>query len=266
MKEFFEALNSRIRGPLLGNFLIALLLINWKSLAILFFGAGEIETRIENFEAGISLSAFLFLPMMLAVLISFIQPLLALAGAFISYWPMHRKRMLQLRSDSDFEDAKQKKEIERKKMLGELEEELIEKAKRDIQVGEIEDNERRLKLQREIDDLRSNKADINSDKTFDDNVDWAGELPDKAKEMLLAAVGDGKGEIMRLTTLSGTSFSAGPFQYQNIHSGRELAELEEAIDSLVTHELIRDIGYKGEIFRVTSKGYSVADELKEDKA
>ena len=263
MKEFFEALNSRIRAPLLGNFLIALLLINWKSLSILLFGTEKIEARIENFEAEISLGAFLIWPMILAVLISFIQPLLALAGAFISYWPLHWKRMLQLRSDSDFEDAKQKKEIERKKMLGELEEELIEKAKRDIEVDAIEDNERRLKLQREIDELRADSADNNSDKTFDDRVDWVGELPGKAKKMLLAAVGDERGEIMRIRTLSGTSYTAGAFQSQNIGPGRELADFEGAIESLVTHELIRDIGYEGEIFRVTSKGYSVADELKE---
>lgn len=182
----------------------------------------------------------------------------------MAYWPLHWKRMLQLRSDSAFEDVRQKLEIERKRKLGLLEEELIEKAKRDIEVGEIEDEERRIQLQKEIDQLRETETNNELETQVRSDIEWEQVLTVKAREILLAATQGEKGYIHVLKTLSGVVVEAGSFRAENVMEGRELAELEEAISELSTNELIRDVGYKGEVFRVTTRGYQVADTIKKE--
>jgi hypothetical protein len=47
-------------------------------------------------------------------------------------------------------------------------------------------------------------------------------------------------------------------------SPRTQAKWKSAIDELSTNDLVKDVGYKGEIYALTSEGYIVADQLKSE--
>jgi len=264
MRDFFEFFNSRLRTPLLGNFLIGFLLVNWQSALVLVLGTATIEERIGVFQTQLGLQNSIFYPAIVSLFLSIIQPFLRLGGAYLSYWPEHRRRLLQLRSDTEYDLEKKKIELEQQKVTGAFESELIERAKRTANIEEIEDDNARLQALREVDNLRSNTRRAVLEGLSSQVTDWSSKLSGEAKKLLVNAAKSetrNEGEITVLSTLGGTTITAGRFKAEKLSSGRELADLEQAISQLTSFELIRDIGFSGEIFRLTSLGYDVADEL-----
>ena len=74
MKELFEAFNARLRAPLLGNFFIAFIFVNWKSMLFLIFGDVGIETRIERTHSDVNSLNGIALPAVAALLLTAAQP------------------------------------------------------------------------------------------------------------------------------------------------------------------------------------------------
>ena len=87
-------------------------------------------------------------------------------------------------------------------------------------------------------------------------------LSNEARELLLAGASAQDGRILNLRTMGGTSISAGKRQFVEPGNPRSEATWEGALQALVRAGLIEDVGHKREIYRVTAKGYEIADLLR----
>ena len=89
------------------------------------------------------------------------------------------------------------------------------------------------------------------------------QLSNEAHDLLREAVKDPNGSVLTVMTSGGLTIQA---NNKNMVSapkdGRCQALWQGALDELVENELIADVGYKGEVFRVTRRGYELADLLK----
>lgn len=256
MKELLDAFNARIKAPLLGNYVLGVFIINWKAFLTLFLSDGWIENRITAFESQISIGGFLWLPLFFAVAASFLQPFAALAGAWIAFWPAHKRRLLQLKSDSAFENTKLRTVIERRRLERELEVELIGQAQRDKEISDLSDDRVRENLQNQIDELR-NRGTANGSapkKVAPQKLSQTG------LEMLEhAARGGGKIKVQRY--LNGTSVRAGNQTTDPSSKLGSSAPAEGALRELERHSLIRSETEDRSSFVLTEKGYSVAAEM-----
>ncbi len=87
-------------------------------------------------------------------------------------------------------------------------------------------------------------------------------LSDDAKMLLLEASEDPSGDIMKIAYMGGSTFQTNGKQMLQNDSPRERARWASALEILVSEDLVEEVGYKGEIFRVTHYGYEVADQIK----
>ena len=86
-------------------------------------------------------------------------------------------------------------------------------------------------------------------------------VSDLAIDMLKNAADDEHGMIMARSHIGGTLFNAGKKSYDASAGQREIARIRAAIEELVSYDLIEDVGYKGEIFKVTNDGYEAVERL-----
>lgn len=89
-------------------------------------------------------------------------------------------------------------------------------------------------------------------------------LSEDAKSLLVAAKAFA-GQIMYMRNLGGAVIQAGAKDFINPKNDREEARWKAAIDELRGDRLIEDAGSKGEVFRMTKRGYEVADEIEAKK-
>lgn len=84
-------------------------------------------------------------------------------------------------------------------------------------------------------------------------------LSDDAKELLIGAK-NGDGYILYLGSIGGATIQAGSTNFTFQHN-REEARWKAALDELTERLLVDSVGYKGETFRLTKRGYEAADEI-----
>ncbi len=88
-------------------------------------------------------------------------------------------------------------------------------------------------------------------------------LSKEARELLLEAVKDPHGSVIRVMTSGGLTIQANSRNMvTEPHDGRCEAIWQGALDELLENDLLADRGYKGEVFQVTREGYALADRLK----
>lgn len=80
-----------------------------------------------------------------------------------------------------------------------------------------------------------------------------------AIDMLINAAKDEHGMVMNAKFIGGTHFSAGRKSYDVSGGQREIARHHAAVEELINYGLIEDVGYKGEVFRVTHEGYEAVE-------
>ena len=78
--------------------------------------------------------------------------------------------------------------------------------------------------------------------------------------LVYAAYGDG--QILKISTLSGTTISTSGKKFMKDSSAREAARWKGALDRLIYLGWVKSIGKKGEVFELTDVGYKNADMLK----
>lgn len=88
-------------------------------------------------------------------------------------------------------------------------------------------------------------------------------LSSEAKELLLAATEDDQGVIIHSRTMGGLTIQVKRKNYCEKTDRRSQARWEAGLEELITHDLIKDMGHKNEVFQVTARGFAVADELKQ---
>lgn len=90
------------------------------------------------------------------------------------------------------------------------------------------------------------------------------DLSPEAKSLLIEGSLDPHGRIMYVKFNAGFEIQANHKKFNEDNSARLEAKWSSVIEELTSNDLIQDVGYKGEIFKLTSKGYELADELKSD--
>lgn len=91
-------------------------------------------------------------------------------------------------------------------------------------------------------------------------VDNKYRLSEDAQELLKAAAADKSGSIINARYIGGHRIQAGSKQFGGEY-GRESAKWEAALEELVSNDLAKDVGYKGEVFELTHEGWKLADSL-----
>lgn len=78
INDWFNDNKVKINSPVLGAFIGAWLIFNWKQFLLLFWGAGTLESRLSAFEQALSLSNFnmWIWPLLLALVYAFVLPYL----------------------------------------------------------------------------------------------------------------------------------------------------------------------------------------------
>jgi len=84
-----------------------------------------------------------------------------------------------------------------------------------------------------------------------------------AREMLTAAAHDPNGDILRLGMMGGTVIQSNGIAFAKLGDARSEAEALAALEQLEEVGLIRDRGYKREIFTLTDSGFRAADQVGE---
>lgn len=83
-----------------------------------------------------------------------------------------------------------------------------------------------------------------------------------ARELLLEAVADKQGAVLRFRSMTGLGIQTNERQFVKGGDPRSEATWDAAFRQLLELELLRDIGHKGEIFNLTDKGYQTAERLR----
>lgn len=175
MKEILEAIESRVKSPLLGYFTLAFIAVNWKAIFYLLVEDKGAIDRISYFESNTNLFSLLVIPAIAAGIFSIIYPWINYFFLYLCIKPTELRNGLQARSEHNLLIVKQNLEEIRSAMLSSAERELIERAKRDEELNEIEDQEIKEKLKSEIEQLRIERGPLE-----DSNLDPQDfEQPDK---------------------------------------------------------------------------------------
>lgn len=88
------------------------------------------------------------------------------------------------------------------------------------------------------------------------------QLSNEARELLLEAVKDSSGQVIKVRTSGGLTVQTNKKNLVTApHDARCQALWEGAVDELVEHDLIADVGYEGKVFGVTRTGFGLADRL-----
>ena len=83
-----------------------------------------------------------------------------------------------------------------------------------------------------------------------------------AKYLLKECSKDSNRYIMRLGYMDGIDITMNNKNIVKEKNPREIAKWEAVVKELELLELIESINYKREIFKITNKGYAVADSIK----
>ena len=128
-------------------------------------------------------------------------------------------------------------------------------------------NDFKAKLNRQL------QLKINSDTYFttisepagDSHIESASSIPDvpplsrEAQILLKEASKDPNGHIMRLPHLGGMIVQSNGKEFLRDNDPRQRAAWEGAIEDLENHGLIKDTGYKRQIFAITREGFQIAE-------
>jgi hypothetical protein len=108
-------------------------------------------------------------------------------------------------------------------------------------------------------DDSENFASSQRDRGEDPIIETLGE---DERQLLIAGSEDRGGTIMRIRSLGGTRVQANRREFGQAGNPRSEAKWDAVIERLRQASLIEDVGYKGELFRLTELGYKTADKLK----
>ena len=169
MKEIFEAIESRIKSPLFGYFLISFVITNWSSLFYLFISNSNAIERIKYFNENTGYWSLIIYPAIIAMLISVIYPWVNLGILKLIKKPNELKNSLQAQSQHNLLITQNELEKIRSESFSTAEEELIGRAKRDAELEKIEDIEIKDKLKSEIEKLREQRGELKKGSELDLN-------------------------------------------------------------------------------------------------
>lgn len=257
MNDILDAISARIKVPYFGYALLTLIALNWRGFFLLMTTSGSPQERLDIFDTETSLLTLIVLPMTVGAIIAASAPWIRFAFAFISRKPFEHVDNLNL--DSEHKRTIRRTELERSRsdLFAGKETELIERAKRDEEVSEIENEKLKEQLQFELEALRRERDQMSSDLYGSKNRIT---LSPTEKEMLKAAATSKSGSISKNEYISGRNIQIGSIKF-GAQDPREFVKYESALKSLLSKELVQAIGHKGELFELTHTGWQIAEAL-----
>lgn len=257
MHDVLDAISARIKAPYFGYALLAFIGLNWRGIFLLTVTSGSPQERLAAFDAQTSAWSLVVLPLLVGGLVTLVSPWLRLGFGLLSKRPFEHIDNLHLDSEHKKMIRKTQLEQSRSAFFASKESELIERAKRDEEVLEIEDEQLKEKLKREIDALRRERERMSVGlNEYENDV----RLSAQEREILKAAAQDKSGSIMRMSYSGGRTIQAGSRTFGE-ESSRDFAKYDSALNNLVSKGLVSAVGRKGEMFELTHAGWQLADAL-----
>ncbi|WP_180027659.1 hypothetical protein [Acinetobacter sp. YH16032] len=244
MKDLIDAINTRVKEPYWGFFLLSFLAFNWRALFLLCFAKGTAQEKIFLFDDQTTFLSLIVFPIITAVAIMLVTPWLKVLFGLVSGLAYEKLNSQELAREHKYIAEKNKLEQERTLEIANKEKDLIDKAKRDADIETIEHEEVKENLKKDIEELRV--------------------LKNAEKEILQAASMDKNGQIIRRTFIGGRFIQVGNLQL-GTQNNMEFLKYDEALNSLRVKGLIQDVGQKGEIFEISYKGWEFISKFGLDK-
>jgi hypothetical protein len=165
MKEIIDEIDSRIKSQFFGYFILSFLAVNWEEVLYLIVDNSNISTRINHFHNGTDAYSLILYPVLLASTYSIVYPWIQYLFMFFSSKPTDLKNTLHAKSEHKFLIKKHELENTRNELLSSAENELIERAKRDVELNKIEDENVKEYLKNEINELRVQRDKLKTEST-----------------------------------------------------------------------------------------------------
>ncbi|WP_345984489.1 hypothetical protein WCX49_07565 [Sulfurimonas sp. HSL-1656] len=253
MDEFVDAVTSRFKSPYFGYALLAFFALNWRGIFLLTVTDASPQDRLAAFDSVTDIYTLLILPLLTGAAVAASSHWVRFVFGLIARKPLELIDNMHLETEHKKTIRQTELEQSRTELFALKEKELIDRAKRDVEVAEISDKSLKQKLSAEIESLRRERDEL-SKKTHEI------QLSKEAHELLKAAASNKNGTIMKPQTINKRSIQAGGLIFGS-ESQRDFVKYEAALDELVNHDLVKDRGYKGEIYELTHSGWQFASAL-----
>lgn len=257
MHDVLDAISARIKAPYFGYALLAFIGLNWRGIFLLTLTNGSPHERLAAFDSQTSAWSLVVLPLIVGGLVTALSPWMRLIFGHLSKLPFEKIDNIHLHSEHKKTITKTQLEQSRSAFFASKESELIERAKRDEEVLEIEDENLKGKLKKEIEALRRERDSMSVD--LSERKNDVRMLPQE-REILKAAAADNSGNIMRLSHLDGAFIQIGSLIFGS-ESSRDFAKYDSALKDLVSKGLVSAVGLKGVMYELTHRGWELAETL-----
>ena len=157
MQDIIEAIKARLNSPLLGYFLLSILAWNLSAFFYLLVQDNEVLGRIQYFQSHTSIYSLVTWPLTTSFLLALIYPWVIFVIAFLTSKPNELKETIQANFEHKLLIERKKLEEARARLLASAESELIERAKRDQELDELQSDELKSKLRVELEQLRAER-------------------------------------------------------------------------------------------------------------
>lgn len=259
MNDVLDALSSRFKSPYFGYAFLAFFALNWRGIFLLFTMEATSIERLAAFDQQTNFWSLIFFPLLIGISVAIFSPWIKFVFQWLSISPLNKLDNLSLEAENKRLIKQNELEIARTQQSANREKELIDRAKRDEDVAEIDDEQTKEKLIAQIEKIRSER-DALSNKLGKNNRQQE-TLSDAATELMKAASTKNDGVIRSMRTLAGNSIHAGKFVFGK-DDPRELAMYESAIDELIAIGYLKRLKDNPDLLQLTHQGWLRADDLK----
>jgi hypothetical protein len=153
IRDLIEAFHQRLRAPVFGYTLLALMLINWKAFFYLFFAESDAAIRISFFTMNTSAWTLIALPLVFGIGSALLAPWVQLWTAYWAANPTVKKRLTVLAADHKVKLAQAEfRELQARSITA-----VVEAAKQKEQLNKIEDKEIIEEAKKEISIIEDNR-------------------------------------------------------------------------------------------------------------
>ncbi len=258
MREVVEAVDARLKAPYFGYALLAFIALNWRGFFVLVLAEGSPEEKLSLFDAHTDIFTLAIYPLVIGVLVAASAHWLKYFFGCIERKPRELLDNLELEAQHKKNIKQTQLEQSRSELFAVKEQELIERAKRDNQVADIEDSEAKQKLIAQLNIIRAERDRLSQE--LQEKQHPVNYLSSEAKELLLAASKDKRGNIMKQILLSDRIIQAGNTSFGS-NDQKSFVKYEAALDELVYESFVKDLNGTGQTFEITHKGWKLIEAL-----
>lgn len=257
MNDIVDAITTRFKAPYFGYALLAFFALNWRGIFLLMTSDATPPERLAAFDNETNIYSLVILPLITGAAVAATAHWVRYVFGIISRKPLELIDNLDLEAQHNRSIRQAELEQSRTKLFSIKEVELIDRAKRDEEVEKISDKSEREKLKGELERLRRERDELYEEAFGNDK---SIKLSEEARNLLLAAASDKNGTILKPQTLGSRSIQAGGSNFGQ-KSQRDYAKYEAALEELVSYELAKDRGFKGEVYELTHAGWELSSSL-----